>query len=100
MYAAPSYRPRTMSAGNVVVRRNDDITASTSLSYATNDDITASCDNVIRVSTVVPLEIPDLPTPWARKEAKYRPLQPVKDIWRAKWRLSQQRPRDGIRNER
>lgn len=49
-------------------------------------------------STVDPdfeLEAP-VPTPWARKGALYQPMPKVKDVWRAKWRLSQQRPRDGL----
>jgi len=51
-------------------------------------------------SSVVPdfeLE-PEVPTPWARKGARYQPMSKVKDVWRAKWRLVQQRPRDGLHN--
>lgn len=32
------------------------------------------------------------------KPTPYRPLlKPVKDVWRSRWRLVQQRPRDGLR---
>ena len=50
-------------------------------------------------TTVVPVfELEkEVPTPWARKGALYQPMPKVKDVWRAKWRLVQQRPRDGFR---
>lgn len=81
------------------------ITARVSTTTATNE-VCGPNSNVIQVTVTRTAEevIEDLgfdedlkPEPKRKKET-YRPVvRPINEGWKAKWRLTQQRPRDGLR---
>lgn len=105
MFRPVEYYPRATSNQPVVVRIVRDLpTGDSTCDSASIVDVTDNnvvvYRNSIRVETTVTLPPPP------PKEKKPRPVRkpefapPVREIstpWQAKWRLTQQRPRDGLR---
>ena len=89
--------------GNCASCHTVKITARTSTS-ATNE-VCASNSNVIEVTVIrsgkeilEDLGFDERPDPPPTKPAVYKPVvRAINDSWKAKWRLTQQRPRDGLR---